>query len=362
MPMPQPLKLMFICAGNGGGGAEKNFLRTCQSFIKLGADKIQLVPVVRRNTWLAKRLQEEKIDFKTARFGGLFDFFTKPYLKRLIKSEKPNIVQCWMNRATSMTPKVDGVMLIGRLGGYYKLKNYRHADHLIANAKGIISYIINGGWSPSDTSQIENIATLPPANFSESRSEVRKHYNFPEEAIVLFSASRLHPHKGQATVLRALTQLPDNVYYLMAATGPDEQMLRTLAEQLGVSHRVRFAGWVNNISPLCAAADIFVASSRVEPLGNVILDAWAHGMPLVTSNASGPAEIVEDGTNGLIYPIDDDQALATKIKLLINEPGLAQGIAAAGYQHVRTHYSEDAIIAQYLALYERLLTEQGNTK
>lgn len=363
--MPQqPLKLMFVCGtgGKGFGGAEMNFLRTCRAFTKLGADKVQIVPVVRKGGWLDTRLTEEKVDHYTARFGGLFDFTTKSSLKKLINAEKPHLVQTWMNRATSMTPKVPGIPFVGRLGGYYSLKYYRHTDHLVSNTQGIAKYIQQSGEYSKSVTVVPNFATLPDEGFGDSRSEVRKHYRLADSDILLFSSSRLHPHKGQETVLRALTKLPAHIQYLVVGSGPDETMLKNLVTELKLEDRVHFAGWVNNISPLCAAADIFVVSSRVEPFGNVVIDAWAHGLPLVTTNSAGPTEIVEDGTNGLLYPIDDHEALADKIKLLLSDSSLAQGIAAAGYQHVRTHYAEDAIIAQYLSLYQRLLAAQGTVR
>lgn len=363
MTAPQPLKLMFICgsSGLGFGGAEKNFLRTCQAFHRLGPEKAQVIPVVRRNTWLDGALTEEKIPHHTARFGGLLDFTTKPFLKRLINLEKPHLVQTWMNRATSMTPKVKGVPLVARLGGYYDLKYYKHADHLVGNTQGIVSYLRQGGWAADDTTLVQNFANLPAEGFADVRDEVRRHWKLAPDTVLLFASGRVHPHKGQSTVLRALTLLPKNVHYMMLG-GPDEPAQRALAAELGLLDRVHFAGWVNNFSPLCAAADIFVVSSLVEPFGNVILDAWAHGLPLVTSDAAGPLEIVDNGTNGLVYPMGDHEALAAKIKLLLAEPSLAQGLGAAGYQHVRTHYAENVIIAQYLALYHRLLAAQGTKK
>jgi len=356
------LHLMFACAGKSAGGAELNFLRTCEVMHKLGEERVKITPVVRQGSWLDKSLSEAKIPHTTAPFMGWFDFITKLYLKRLIAAQKPDLIQCWMNRATSMMPKIKGIPLIGRLGGYYKLKNYTHADHLVANVKGIVHYLREAGWAENDITLVPNFAGFPPKNFAETRDEVRRYYDIPKSATVLIASSRLHPHKGQETLLRAMAELPGNVYAILAGHGPDEDMLKALTKTLQIEDRVRFVGWVDNISPLFGASDIFVVTSRVEPMGNVILHAWTHHLPLITSDATGPQEVVESGITGLVYPIDNHQALAEKVKIFIEQPALAQTIADAGLQYVMAHYADDAIVEKYLALYHRLLAEEGTVK
>ena len=358
MSAPYPLKLMFLCGsgGTGFGGAEKNFLQTCRAFHRLGPQKATVIPVVRRNTWLDSALTEDKIPHHAVRFGGLLDVTTKPFLRRLMSTEKPHLVQTWMSRATGLTPKVPGIPFVARLGGYYKRKYYSRADYLVAGTTDIMNDVIQGGWPHHRISLVQNFATLPPEGFGELRNEIRRHQKLSADTVLLFGSNRLDKDKGQATVLFALTLLPENVHYMLLG-GPDEAYLRALAAKLKVAHRVHFMGWVNNFSPLCAAADIFVAAPSVEPLGTVVLDAWAHGLPLVTSNVTTITAMVENGVNALVFPVGDHAALAGKVKLLLAEPALAKGIAEAGYHHVRTHYAENAIMAQYLALYNRLLAD-----
>lgn len=361
MPHHHPLTLMFVCAGKSGGGAELNFLRSCQNFHRIGSATATVIPVVRKKSWLEKRLQEEQIPFHTASFGGLFDFTTKRFMKRLIQKTQPHVVQCWMNRAASMTPKLPGVVLIGRLGGYYKLKNYRYMDHFVANVRGIVAHIQAGGYPADAVTLVPNFAGFPADDFATARDGLRRAYGLSDDAVVLLSSSRLHPHKGQDTILRAMVQMPSRVHCFMAGNGPDEAMLKTLAQSLNLQDRVHFTGWVDNMSSLCAASDIFVVSSRIEPMGNVILAAWTHHLPLISSNATGPAEVVEDGVTGLMYPIDDHAALAAQVQRLLNDPTLAKKLADAGHEHVRTEYADDVIIQKYLNMYHYLLAQQQGT-
>jgi glycosyltransferase involved in cell wall biosynthesis len=84
---------------------------------------------------------------------------------------------------------------------------------------------------------------------------------------------RLHADKGFDVLLRAIALLPRGHVYL-AGAGPEEAALRALAAELGITARVSFLGWRRDIGALLAAADIFICSSRHEPLGNIVLEAW----------------------------------------------------------------------------------------
>ena len=91
-------------------------------------------------------------------------------------------------------------------------------------------------------------------------------------------------------------------------------VLEKAAGALGVADRVRFLGWRADPSALYRAADVCVFPSRYEPLGNVVIQAWAHGLPVVAAASQGPAALIEDGADGLLVPIDDADALAAAVE------------------------------------------------
>ena len=349
--MPDMLNIMQLCGAPDAGGAQLFFLRLTRALHR--HPDVNVLPVVRSGSWLAQRLEEEAIPFRHLSFGGGLDLFTRPRLKALIRQFKPHVAQSWMNRASRFLPR-GMTCSVGRLGGYYELKYYEGLNHLIGNTPDICRYLREQGWPQEHVHYIPNFVDLPPEGFKLEADAVRERYGIPPEAAVLLTAARLHPVKGIDTLLAALAQLPPHVHALIAGSGGEEITLRKQAATLGITSRVHFIGWVNNITPLCAAADIFVVPSRSEPLGNVVLEAWAHAMPLVSTAAEGPSQLVTPRENGLLVPIDDAAGMANAIGEILGNPNLATLLAEGGLHTLESQFSEEAVLQQYLDFYQRV--------
>ena len=158
-------------------------------------------------------------------------------------------------------------------------------------------------------------------------------------------------------LLQALT-IETRAYLWIAGDGPLRAELQTLARELGVAERVRFLGWRDDRDALFAAADICVFPSRYEPHGTVTMEAWGHRTPLVAAASKGPAAYVRDGEDGLLVPTDDAPALAAAIGRVIDQPALADRLTEGGWRRYRAEYTEEACVAGYLDLFERLLAER----
>jgi glycosyltransferase involved in cell wall biosynthesis len=170
---------------------------------------------------------------------------------------------------------------------------------------------------------------------------------------VLLALGRLHVNKGFDVLMAALPALPRAVLWL-GGIGPEETALRRLAEQLGIAGRVRFLGWRQDVPALMAAADVFVCSSRHEPLGNVVLEAWAQRIPVVATIAAGPAALVDDRESGLLVPIDDADALAAAIKSVLDDKPLMSALVEAGFAAYSTGYTEQSVVAKYCNFFEQV--------
>jgi glycosyltransferase involved in cell wall biosynthesis len=351
--MTHPLRVTQIVGSEGPGGAEAFFVRLARALHEAGPKAVEQQVIVREGSWIAQRLRELAVPHHTARFGGLLDFATRPAITKLLADFQPDVVQTWMNRASRFTPRT-GVPTVGRLGGYYKLKYYKNCDHLIGNTQDICAYIRKSGWAEDKVSYVPNFVDLPPEGFGDYRLDVREAYGIDPNVRLLLLAARLHENKGIDIALYALSKLPDNVHLLIAGTGPEEENLRASVEADDLGHRVHFAGWVNQMTPLFAAADIFIVPSRIEPLGNVVLEAWAHQLPVVATATPGPKSLIQEGRNGLLVPVEDEKALARAVETLLNDPASAQRMAEAVQREVRRHFAQSAVVEEYLRLYRKL--------
>src|SRR5690606_35984391 len=100
---------------------------------------------------------------------------------------------------------------------------------------------------------------------------------------------------------------------------------------------------------------VFLVPSRHEPLDNVVLDGWAHAVPVVATDSAGPKSLIQEGETGLLVPVDDDQAMAQAISQVLADGALANRIAQAGHRHIQQHFTEAQIVDQYIALYRQMI-------
>ncbi len=343
------MKVLQAMAGAEYGGAEAFFTRLCVALAKKGVEQRA---VIRHHAARAATLRGSGIETTELAFGGFLDRVTTKRWRAEIESFEPHIVLTWMNRATRFCPAKSSArhafVHVARLGGYYNLKYYRRCDHLIANTHGIEDYLVAEGWSGGSVHYLPNFV----AN-DKLPTQARGELDTPADAPLLLAVGRLHRNKAFDVLLEALAALPE-CYLWLAGSGPEESRLRGQADSLGVASRVRFLGWREDTPALHAAADLLVCPSRHEPLGNVIVEAWAHGLPVVAARSAGPEELIEDGASGLLVALDDAGALADAVRRVLGGEALRAEFAAKGRKAYESTYTEVAVVERYCALFESL--------
>lgn len=344
------MRLMQTLAGGDVGGAEEFFVRLVLALHRAGvAQRIAMRP----NDARGDRLRAAGVETLHLPFGGMLDRRTVPGLAAAIDDFRPDIVLSWMSRATAMTTRAAAraalsPVRLARLGGYYDLKYYAGCDHLVGNTPDIVRYLIENGWPEDRAHFVPNFVAA-----SAAAPVPRAALGVPDGVPLLLAAGRLHRNKAFDVLIGALKSL-DGVYLLLAGDGGEGNALEGLAYKLGVGSRVRMLGWRGDVANLMATADMLVCPSRIEPLGNVVIEAWARHLPVVAAAASGPAWLIHDGEDGLLVPADDATALAGAIRRLIDDPALAASLAVAGQARYAADYNEDAVVDRYLALFDRV--------
>ncbi|MBV9757346.1 MAG: glycosyltransferase, partial [Alphaproteobacteria bacterium] len=170
----------------------------------------------------------------------------------------------------------------------------------------------------------------------------------PPAPPLLLALGRLHDDKAFDVLIRAMPRLP-GVTLLIAGEGPEGEKLRRLARREGVADRVVFQSWRPDVGALLRAADLFVCPSRLEPLGNVVLEAWSAGCPVIAAAADGPRELITPGRDGLLVPLEDATALAQAIAALLADRAQAAALAAAGRARFLAEFAEAPVVARWRA-------------
>ncbi len=347
---PSKLRVMQAIAGGEHGGAEAFFVRLVGALARAGVEQKALV---RRGRSWTDELSAFGVPTVALGFGGALDVNTRRHFAHQIDGFGPQVVMTWMNRATRFCPRKTErrrFVHVARLGGYYDLKYYRHCDHLAGNTADLVRHFQAEGWPAERTHYLPNFVDAMP-----SPAVGRAALDTSDDARVVLALGRLHRNKAFDVLLRALARLPDVVLWL-AGEGPERARLETLAGQLGINARLRWLGWRSDIGALFAACDAFACPSRVEPLGNVVIEAWAHRAPVVAAASVGPAALIASGETGLIVPIEDDEALAGSLRVVFDTPMLAARLREAGRLAYEARFTEAAVVEQYCRFFERVGT------
>lgn len=174
------------------------------------------------------------------------------------------------------------------------------------------------------------------------------------EAPTILEVARLADVKGQKLLLAALARLDARAVFVgrdLESGGAYEDELRTEAARLGVSDRVVFAGYRDDVPALLAGCDVFCLPSRLEGLPLVVLEAMAQARPVVASAVGGTPELVVHGETGLLVPPGDLDALAAALGSLLDDPTLAARMGEAGRERVLTRFSAAETAERVLGLY-----------
>jgi glycosyltransferase involved in cell wall biosynthesis len=155
---------------------------------------------------------------------------------------------------------------------------------------------------------------------------------------VLLTLSAKRPHKNLGSLIGALAAIPAEHRPLLVMPGYPtwyEQELRALAQRAGVAGDVRFPGWIDSaqVEGLWALARGFVFPSLYEGFGLPVLEAMARGVPVACSSSSSLPEVAGDAA--LLFDPHDQVQIATAIRRLLEEPGLAAGLRERGLTRAR---------------------------
>ena len=165
--------------------------------------------------------------------------------------------------------------------------------------------------------------------------------------------ANFHHYKGHATLLRALAQVP-GLNLILVGDGPARPDAESLANELGLSDRVVFAGARADAALLVGGFDFTILASEAEGLPNVVMESMAAGVPVVATAVGGSVELVHDGIDGRLVAPGDPVALAAGMRELAGDNALRKRLGSAARANMAT-YSTTAMARRVESVYDQLL-------
>lgn len=224
---------------------------------------------------------------------------------------------------------------------------YPRADALVVHAEGIRA------WANRVMFRRSRVHVVANAVWLDVQPSTPKG---PDDRNIVLGMGRLAHVKGFDILLRAFAGIAPRAPawdLVIWGEGPERAPLGALARELGIADRVRFPGRTADPAAAYAGADVFALPSRTEAFPLALVEAMASGLPVIASALpSGPAEVVDDGVNGLLVQPDDAAALSDALEQLIADASLRVRLGSAARDATR-RYSPQSIASQW----ERVLRE-----
>ncbi len=291
-----------------------------------------------------------------------------------VRRERPDVVHAhlphaaWLARWSRLAAPAPAVIdtlhsswtgpLGRRLG--YRLSRWL-PDHVTAVSQSVaLAHLSAGLVSRRKLSVLPNGVDLEawrPDAFG--RAAVRRELGLAEEFLWL-AAGRLDPVKDYPMLLCAMAAVPQPARLLIAGAGPLHRELLDLCARLGLDRRVRFLGFVPDLTRWLRAADAFVLSSRWEGLPMGLIEAAACALPAVATDVPGSREVIEHGQTGWLTSAGHPGALAEAMTALIETPpAQRRAMGDRARRHVTGQFSLNTVLDRWERLYGDLLTERS---
>jgi glycosyltransferase involved in cell wall biosynthesis len=380
--MSRKLNILFLIEGNGGGAI--THVLTLAKLMDPERFSVSIVFFVDGPS--VELANEMGLNSRLIRRRFDLDFTMALGLSRLLKQEKADILHShtitgnfyarWASRMLRRRPilvtTVHSYVIDEMKGGteitfrdYLRFKRdvwlSGMTDHFVVVSDGLKKRMLENGAAEEKITLIRNGIPVPNSDETPD-AELRAELGIEEHEPVIAAIGRLVPLKNHRLFLKAageaLKTLP-NARFLLIGDGELRDSLERFAQESGISSRVIFTGWRNDLSRFYRLIDILVQCSFTESQGLTILEAMSFAKPVIATDVNEVGKTVRNGETGLRVSPKDEHALAKAIILLVQDGRLAARLGAAGQALVKREFSVETMVAKVGDLYHTLYLEKA---
>jgi len=290
-------------------------------------------------------------------------------IKKYCEVNKINLIHChlpWAGFAGRLVHMMSGIPLI------YSEHNMQERYHPLTKFLNSISYNKQSlvlGVSEDVTKSIQKnispkikVSTLLNGVNTETfrrqdHDVVRNEYKIPNDAIVIGIVAVFRFQKRieeWLEVFKTTSKSNSKIYGIIVGAGPLEKSIQQKCTELGLNDKIIFPGLQTNVKPFYEAMDIFMMCSSFEGLPIALLEAMSMECAIVSTDAGGIKEVIRDGVDGKLVPVDQFEKLSNHLLEIINEPSLLRDFKKAARARVVSKFSLKTMVSELELNYKHL--------
>lgn len=359
-------KVLFVVPSMMNGGRERQLIELLKGLRQQGVP-FSLISMSKRNDACGLEEFAEHMVIIDRREGHIKTFFR--YLKH-VRKFKPQIIHCWDHYTTLLTvlfkPLIRVRLVDGSIRGaqpYFMRKlflffTHPFTDYLIANSLAGM-HSANRELSRKNK-VIYNGLDVARFQTEATHQEIKQKFGIPDGLIVGMVAN-IRKGKDYSTFVHAaekvMKQHPGTLFVSIGAGKYEEPDFEQLDEK--VKRNIIFLGQRDNVEEIIQVFDIGMLLSDTryarEGISNSLMELMYCGVPVIATNVGGNVELIENGVTGILVAPFDVDGVASKIIELIDNQKMRLGIGNAGSEQIKTRYSLERMVSDYLQLYQSLL-------
>ena len=365
------MRILQISSAQSLGGGERHLADLANGLVVQGHEVyVALRP---RSTLIAELKNVSKQNVLTLPLRNSLDVKSARDLSRFVNKNNIQIVHAHMARdyplaAYAVRRNPRSKLIVTRHVLFHLNRLHRitlsKAARVIAVSQAVASQL-----QADNLVSAQNISVvlngIDTAKFARARAELNRRqflddWKLPEDSRLVGTVGELSPFKGQEEFVRVAAQVLQHfpkTYFIIAGidhskSNQNQSRLERVIEDLDLTDHVKLVGWLEDLPQLYAALDVFVSASHTESFGLAIAEAMASSAAVVATETEGARELITEGETGLLVPIGDVDALASKILRLLTHENERSRLGMAAQQTAEAEFSVERMIAETKKIYE----------
>jgi glycosyltransferase involved in cell wall biosynthesis len=356
------MRLLQITASNVWRGHEQQIVYYYDEF----AGKIEhQVLLCTPGTRLAEIAEEKKYNYHTLPFTSEYDIKWMRKIRQIVKEDKIDIILIHNSTAHTLcvissllfglnTSMVFFRTLIKRVDTNFFRKwkyNYKHLKKIVCVSDAVRESLLPAIKDHSRLCIVGSATNLDEFSIRSKRGILQKELGIDNNTKIIANISAFVGFKDHVTFINTAAILKhslQDVKFVLIGKGELEDEIKEMATAKGLANDVVFMGFRTDIPEIFPDFDIFLFTSKLEPTGGVLLEAYASHVPVVAAKAGGVPEVVIDGKTGILCEKENAQAFADAVMQLVNNPAIKERMINDGYKYLVENFTKEVIAEKML--------------